>query len=92
MTRGANGCLAVSRDGEIVEERGIPLKVEAGVQADTVEAGDSFTAALIRARLAGLGLDRTLHLANRVGSLVASTAGAMPEYRGELAELSREFT
>lgn len=92
VTRGANGCLAASREGEIIEERGIPLKVEAGVKSDQVGAGDAFTAALIGARLAGMRLDRSLHLANRVGSLVASAAGAMPDYRGELAALRREFT
>ena len=68
------------------------MKVEAGVKSDQVGAGDAFTAALIGARLAGMRLDRSLHLANRVGSLVASAAGAMPDYRGELAALRREFT
>ena len=85
ITRGANGCLAVSRD-EVVDLPGIAVQV-----VDTVGAGDSFTAALIQTRLAGWPLAKSLALANRVGSLVASRPGAMPILRDELAALRHEF-
>ncbi len=85
VTRGANGCLAVSRT-EVVDAPGIAVQV-----VDTVGAGDSFTAALIQTRLAGWPLRRSVEFANRVGSLVASRPGAMPVLRDELAALRREF-
>ena len=86
VTRGANGCLAVSRS-EALEVPGIAVQV-----VDTVGAGDSFTAALIQTRLAGWPLRRSVEFANRVGSLVASRPGAMPVLRDELAALHRDFT
>ncbi len=85
VTRGANGCLAVSRS-EVIDLPGIAVQV-----VDTVGAGDSFTAALIQTRLAGWPLARSVAFANRVGSLVASRSGAMPILREELAALRREF-
>lgn len=85
VTRGAGGCLAVSRT-EMIDEPGIPVKV-----VDTVGAGDSFTAALIATRLAGWPLQRSIPFANRVGSLVASHAGAMPILHRQFAELRSEF-
>lgn len=86
VTRGANGCLAVSRS-EVVDVPGIAVQV-----VDTVGAGDSFTAALIQTCLAGWPLRRSIEFANRVGSLVASRPGAMPVLRDELAALRCEFT
>ena len=86
VTRGANGCLAVSRS-EAVDVPGIAVQV-----VDTVGAGDSFTAALIQTRLAGWTLRRSVEFANRVGALVASRPGAMPVLRVELAALRREFS
>jgi fructokinase len=85
VTRGANGCLAVSRS-EAVDIPGIAVQV-----VDTVGAGDSFTAALIQTRLAGWPLRRSIEFANRVGALVASRPGAMPNLRDELAALRREL-
>lgn len=85
VTRGADGCLAVSRT-ESIDVPGIAVRV-----ADTVGAGDAFTAALIQTRLSGWSLRRSVEFANRVGSLVASRPGAMPILRVELAELKREF-
>ena len=85
ITRGANGCLAVSRT-EVVDLPGIAVQV-----VDTVGAGDSFTAALIQTRLAGWPLAKSAAFANRVGSLVASRPGAMPILREELATLRCEF-
>lgn len=81
VTRGGAGCLLV-RDDEIVDVPGVPVQV-----VDTVGAGDAFTAALIQTRLAGWTLQRTADFANKVGALVASRAGVMPELTQELALL-----
>jgi fructokinase len=84
VTRGSNGCLAVSRS-EVVDVPGIPVRV-----VDTVGAGDAFTAALIHSKLAGWPLRPSAEFANRVGALVASRPGAMPVLREEVAALWRE--
>ncbi len=81
VTRGANGALAVSHE-ELCEESGIAVTI-----ADTVGAGDAFTAALIWSRLNDWPLERGLSLANRLGALVASRPGAMPVLTEEIAEL-----
>ena len=72
VTRGADGCLVVSRN-EVVDVPGVPVAV-----VDTVGAGDAFTAALIQSRLEGWPLRRSAEFANRVGALVACSHGAMP--------------
>lgn len=81
ITRGPSGAAAVSAE-ETCETSGIAIQV-----ADTVGAGDAFTAGLIWARLNHWTLGRGLHLANQIGALVASRPGAMPVLEGELAEL-----
>ena len=78
VTRGAAGCLAVTR-GEVHEEPGLPVQV-----VDTVGAGDAFTAGLITGLLRGWDVARTSRFANRLGARVAGSAGAMPELRGVL--------
>lgn len=86
VTRGAAGCLAADDRG-IVEIAGKPVTVE-----DTVGAGDAFTAALACGLGWGWPLEATMALANEVGGLVASRAGAMPslesEYRALVARLA----
>lgn len=79
ITRGGNGAIGVTRD-ETVEVPGVPVTV-----VDTVGAGDAFTAALITMRLQQQPLEATLRFANRMGSLVASRAGAMPDLRDALS-------
>jgi len=81
ITRSGRGCLAVTCD-ETIEIPGVPIQV-----ADTVGAGDAFTAAIIFGRLENWPLVTTLELANQFGSLVASRPGAMPSLRDELAEV-----
>lgn len=85
ITRGAEGCLAVSCE-EIIELPGVPITV-----ADTVGAGDAFTAAIIFARLENWPLVAGLDLANRFGAMVASRPGAMPSLADELSALKREL-
>jgi fructokinase len=74
ITRGAEGC-NVMLDGKYFESPGIPVKV-----ADTIGAGDAFSAAFVH----GLGLgwppEKTAAFANRVGALVASRPGGIPRW------------
>lgn len=81
VTRGANGCLVVDRN-EVVDVPGKPIKV-----ADTVGAGDAFTAGLIFAKLRQLSLAQSGEFANEVGGLVASEHGAMPDLMNAYSEL-----
>jgi fructokinase len=48
---------------------------------DTVGAGDAFAAALIHGLVSGMPPGDALELANRLGALVASRAGALPPWR-----------
>lgn len=84
ITRGAAGALAVSQDA-LCEVSGLSVNV-----VDTVGAGDAFTAALIWSRLNCRPLERAIDLANRLGALVASRAGAMPMLTREIGELLKE--
>jgi fructokinase len=81
VTRGADGCLLLDGDQE-VDLPGRPVEV-----ADSVGAGDAFTAGLISGRLRGWSLERCARLANELGALVASREGAMPDLRADLEAL-----
>ncbi len=72
ITRGGHGSLLVARD-EWHEHPGVSTKV-----ADTIGAGDAFTAALTHYMLHGAGLAMLNEAGNRWGSWVASQSGAMP--------------
>lgn len=71
VMRGAQGSLLVTRD-EWHLHPGIPVKV-----ADTIGAGDAFTAALIHYMLRGASLATLNEAGNRWGAWVASHSGAM---------------
>ncbi|MCU1302897.1 MAG: carbohydrate kinase [Candidatus Sulfotelmatobacter sp.] len=73
LTRGDAGSLLVSAD-ECSEHLGVKVKV-----ADTVGAGDAFTAALVHGYLRGTPLAQINETANRVGAWVASQSGATPD-------------
>ncbi|MEW4490774.1 carbohydrate kinase [Thalassoglobus sp. JC818] len=81
ITRGAKGCCLVSAD-EVVEVEGKPVQV-----ADTVGAGDAFTAGLITSLLRKRTLHEAGNFANQVGGIVASHQGAMPELKEKFDEL-----
>lgn len=83
ITRGANGCLAVS-EAESVDLPGRRVNV-----VDAVGAGDAFTAALTAGLLHGQSLGGAAAMANDAAALVASHAGAMPDLQAEFAELMR---
>jgi fructokinase len=81
VTRGDNGSLLASAD-EIDEHPGFKVKV-----ADTVGAGDAFTAAMVHGYLRGTSLPEINETSNRVGAWVASQPGAMPALKpGGLAQ------
>ena len=81
VTRGENGC-AIWQDGQFVESPGCSVTV-----ADAVGAGDAFCAALIQGLAMDWELDRIAAFANRLGALVASRRGAVPEWT--LEEVTR---
>lgn len=72
VTRGCKGSLLLC-DGKKHEHPGFTVKV-----ADTVGAGDAFTAALVHHWLRKTALDEMNLAANRLGAWVASQEGAMP--------------
>jgi len=78
VTRGGHGSLLVARD-EWDEHPGLPVKV-----ADTIGAGDAFTAALSHYLLQGADLRKLNEAGNRWGGWVASQSGAMPELPDDL--------
>jgi fructokinase len=72
ITRGSGGSLLLSRQ-ESTEHPGFEITV-----ADTVGAGDAFTAALVHGYLRGNSLSRINDRANRMGAWVASQTGGTP--------------
>jgi fructokinase len=76
LTRGANGSLLLTENNSS-ENGGVKIVV-----ADTIGAGDAFTAALTHGFLRGWNLDEINEFANKVGAFVASQTGAMPPFEG----------
>ena len=72
MTRGAKGALLVSAE-DATDQPGIPTNV-----ADTVGAGDSFTAAFVLGLLRGEAREVILRKACETASAVCSQSGAVP--------------
>jgi fructokinase len=66
--------------GDLVSVRGFPVEV-----ADTVGAGDAFTAAFIHTLSDQRPMAAAARFANAVGALVASRPGAIPDWN--LAEV-----
>lgn len=85
LTRGNRGSLLLSAE-EYSEHPGFRVKI-----ADTVGAGDAFTAALLNGYLRETSLAHINETANRVGAWVASQAGATPTLKqGGLAQALAE--
>jgi len=74
VTLGARGC-ALLVDDNYVEQGGCAVEV-----ADTVGAGDAFAAAFMHGLDANWPLGEVATFANRVGALVASRHGAIPDW------------
>jgi len=89
ITRGGRGSLLVRSGSEASEHPGFRVRV-----ADTVGAGDAFTAGLLHEYLRGAGrtnLDDMNEVANRVGAWVASEVGATPVPKGGLERVLGEI-
>jgi len=78
VTRGGEGSLLVTRE-DFNQHPGIATQV-----ADTIGAGDAFTAAMTHYLLRGASLSTLNEAGNRWGSWVASQAGAMPVLPGAI--------
>jgi fructokinase len=74
LTLGARGSLLVSKEG-VSSFGGIEITV-----ADTIGAGDAFTAAMTHGLLRNWELDKINEFANKAGAFVASKTGAMPDF------------
>jgi fructokinase len=74
VTRGSLGC-TVLMGGKYIEAPGYPVKV-----VDTVGAGDAFAAAFLHGLGSGWPTPKIADFANRVGALVASRRGAIPDW------------
>lgn len=74
LTKGGDGSEVIT-PGEVLSLRCPQVDI-----ADTVGAGDAFTAAFILAYLRGDSLKDCHALANEVSAFVCSRSGAMPEY------------
>ncbi len=73
VTRGGNGSLLLNVN-EVSENAGITIEI-----ADTIGAGDAFTAAMTHGVLRGWSLESINQKANQTAASVASQVGAMPE-------------
>jgi len=74
VTRGGNGSLLITQDA-VSENKGLKIKI-----ADTIGAGDSFTAGMTHGILRDWTLEKINDFANKVGAFVASNTGAMPDF------------
>ncbi len=72
VTRGCRGSLLIGQQG-LNDHPGYRIQV-----ADTIGAGDAFTAGLVHEHMRGSSLPEMNETANRVGAWVASQVGAMP--------------
>ena len=79
VTLGARGC-AMLACGEYVEADGQAVEV-----VDTVGAGDAFTAAFMHGLICQWPVAKIAAFANRVGALVASRHGAIPDWTAKEA-------
>ena len=80
LTRGERGSTLVGPEGRSVHP-GFPTTV-----ADTVGAGDAFTAVIAMGLLRGLDLDAINEQANRVAAYVCSQPGATPDMPARLTK------
>ena len=74
VTLGARGC-AMLCCGEYVQAAAYPVDV-----ADAVGAGDAFAAAFLHGLISHWPAAKISEFANRIGALVASRAGAIPDW------------
>jgi fructokinase len=80
ITKGPGGA-AVYHKGVYEEVETTPVEV-----ADTVGAGDAFSAGFLYACLSGYGVSKAASVASILGTYVASKPGSVPDYSKELKE------
>lgn len=80
VTRGECGCCILIGD-DYVESPGYPIQVK-----DTIGAGDAFAAGILHGLSQNWSASFVADFANRLGALVASKAGAIPDW--EISELT----
>ena len=80
ITRGEQGSLLVTKE-EVAAHPGFRVTV-----ADTIGAGDAFTAALVHFYLRRAPLEVISEAANRMGSWIATQAGATPHVSAQTLE------
>jgi len=78
ITRGGEG-VAIYHNNNFIEIPSVKVKV-----ADTVGAGDSFSAGFLYAYLSGKNPQEAANFAVKVGGFVASSFGAIPDYSGNI--------
>lgn len=83
-TKGPDGAILYTKD-DTIQVLGIPISV-----ADTVGAGDSFSAGFLIKYLQTGNLQESAEFANKVGAYVASQSGGVPE-NAEYLEKLQEF-
>lgn len=79
LTRGGEGSSVILPSGEVLSHKPAPVKI-----ADTVGAGDAFTAIFITGLLDGLPLCIAQIRANNIAAYVCTQRGGMPDLPGEL--------
>ncbi len=80
ITRGEQGSLLVTKE-EVAAHPGFRVRI-----ADTIGAGDAFTAALVHFYLSHAPLKVISEAANRMGSWIATQAGATPHVSAQTLE------
>lgn len=80
ITKGPEGAAAY-HEGVYEEVWTTPVKV-----ADTVGAGDAFSAGFLYTYLSGHGVSKAASIASILGTYVASKPGSVPEYSREIME------
>lgn len=73
VSLGAQGVYAHDKKEGPIKIQGYPAKV-----ADTVGAGDNFTAGFVHKRLIGADLQQSCEFGNLIGAIVATKTGGMP--------------
>ena len=85
VSLGKDGVYAYDVNDGSLRIPGYSIKV-----ADTVGAGDNFTAGFVHKRLQGAGLEQSCSFANLIGSMVATKVGGMPSISKEDIEQYRQ--
>lgn len=87
ITRGASGVFASHSDGTKVDLPGYEVKI-----ADTIGAGDAFTAGFVHKFIHDASLEECCDFGNRYGALVATIKGGMGECNLELLNSDASIT